>query len=564
MSTSDGAQSALFGEDRRLPGTSTGAGADTGCTHIVAVLGDPSAATAFKTKYKTVVAWHAQKIQDAISTPPAKRRRIAVPSCDTCHRTLSRPFACLSCSFAGCWTGEHIASHLIESGHPFCVDTKSGSLFCAECENFIYDAEIDDFHLSTILFVEEKQSHFQVAKRIREPYQPWTPTASEVASLKAASILPCQGRRGLLNLGQTCFLNVVLQSFIHNPLLRNYFLSDRHNHRLCKHTDCVCCEMDQLFTEIYSTSTAPFGPTSFLATMWKVSAEVSGYAQQDAHEFFITALNQIHETCRGSTSISCNCIVHQTFAGSLQSEVTCERCGNVSHAVDPVLDISLELRDPGTEKQTTLAGCLRRYTKPEKLGKEYTCKKCAKPTHEAVKRLSIRKLPPVLSFQFKRFEHKTVSKSTPQKIDTPVLFPLTINMAPYTTLAAKLQGKDSEPTYPGPDAMYEYDLFAVINHEGQMENGHYTNFARLQDEWYRFDDDKVTLSSLGACLSSNAYMCFYVKRHLEYKPHMKPTYRVARDKDIVKEEQEKMREKARVKDVDREVDDALMATIAGD
>jgi len=30
--------------------------------------------------------------------------------------------------------------------------------------------------------------------------------------------------------------------------------------------------------------------------------------------------------------------------------------------------------------------------------------------------------------------------------------------------------------------MYEYDLFAVINHEGQMENGHYTNFARLQDE----------------------------------------------------------------------------------
>lgn len=42
-----------------------------------------------------------------------------------------------------------------------------------------------------------------------------------------------------------------------------------------------------------------------------------------------------------------------------------------------------------------------RYTKPEKLGKEYTCKKCAKPTHEAVKRLSIRKLPPVLSFQFK-------------------------------------------------------------------------------------------------------------------------------------------------------------------
>jgi ubiquitin carboxyl-terminal hydrolase 22/27/51 len=30
--------------------------------------------------------------------------------------------------------------------------------------------------------------------------------------------------------------------------------------------------------------------------------------------------------------------------------------------------------------------------------------------------------------------------------------------------------------------MYDYDLFAVINHEGQMDNGHYTNYARLQDE----------------------------------------------------------------------------------
>ena len=64
--------------------------------------------------------------------------------------------------------------------------------------------------------------------------------------------------------------------------------------------------------------------------------------------------------------------------------------------------------------------------------------------------------------------------------------------------------------YLGPEAMYEYDLFGVINHEGQINNGHYTNYARFNDEvkliiepvqrmiladiisfkWYRFDDDK--------------------------------------------------------------------------
>lgn len=30
--------------------------------------------------------------------------------------------------------------------------------------------------------------------------------------------------------------------------------------------------------------------------------------------------------------------------------------------------------------------------------------------------------------------------------------------------------------------MYEYDLFAVVCHEGQIDNGHYTNFARFQEE----------------------------------------------------------------------------------
>jgi ubiquitin carboxyl-terminal hydrolase 22/27/51 len=56
-------------------------------------------------------------------------------------------------------------------------------------------------------------------------------------------------------------------------------------------------------------------------------------------------------------------------------------------------------------------------------------------------------------------------------------------------------------------AFYDYELFAVVNHEGQLNTGHYTNFARSQSEvcytrisktysltkylkWYRFDDEK--------------------------------------------------------------------------
>ncbi|KAJ3516520.1 hypothetical protein NLJ89_g1070 [Agrocybe chaxingu] len=255
--------------------------------------------------------------------------------------------------------------------------------------------------------------------------------------------------------------------------------------------------MDKLFTEVYSDDTIPYGPITFLATTWKASSELSGYAQQDAHEFFICALNQIHLTSRGFTNVSCNCIIHSTFAGQLQSDVKCERCGNITTTVDPMLDISLELKGKGGEvasAENTLGACLRRFTQPEKLGqKEYSCAKCGKGAHEASKRLSIRKLPPVLSFQFKvRFEHKTNDKSSARKIDAAIRFPASLNMAPYTTLAMKdtVKEQGGPASAVGPDAMYDYDLFAVINHEGQINNGHYTNFARFDDEWYRFDDDK--------------------------------------------------------------------------
>jgi len=115
--------------------------------------------------------------------------------------------------------------------------------------------------------------------------------------------------------------------------------------------------------QIYSGDVSPYGPVTFLATTWRVSSELSGYAQHDAHEFFISALNQIHTTSRGSTSVSCDCIIHSTFAGQLQSDVTCQRCGNVTKTIDPMLDISLELKGKGGEivsGDNTLAGCLRR------------------------------------------------------------------------------------------------------------------------------------------------------------------------------------------------------------
>ena len=53
-------------------------------------------------------------------------------------------------------------------------------------------------------------------------------------------------------------------------------------------------------------------------------------------------------------------------------------------------------------------------------------------------------------------------------------------------------------------------------------------------------------------------MCFYVKRHLDYKPNVTPSYVLTRETELVKEKQrEKEKERERMK----EVEDALLATV---
>ncbi|KZO89901.1 cysteine proteinase [Calocera viscosa TUFC12733] len=504
----------------------------SGCDHFAAASVSDETRNRFAEKQRTA-ALLGSRYAGMDGPPPRKKRKLPAPTCGICAAPLHRPMLCLQCSFVAGWDDGHMKAHLNKTGHTFAVDAKSGMIFCKSCNDFIYNKDMDERFEQTLLAVEERRTPFQSAQdnRIeRQHFRPWNEDghAEQLSGFRAVA---GRGRRGLLNLGASCYLSVIVQTFMHNPVLRNYFLSDKHPTRLCKNTKtCICCEMDKLYSEFYSTDTlAPYGPTSLMHAMWLTTTELAGYAQQDAHEFYLAALHQIHASSRGSTNVSCNCVIHSTFAGQLQSEVVCGECGNVTTTVDPMLDISLDLKGVAGSKskpplgvmdENTLGACLRRYTRHEKLPHEYNCGECGKMTNGATKRLSFRKLPPVLAFHFKRFEHS----STATKIDTPIRFPSVINMAPYTSAALGKGDATVDPEEFGPDILYDYDLFAVVNHEGKIDTGHYTNFARVDGEWYRYDDDKVVRSTLRACLDSRAYMCFYIKRHFEYRPYSRPSY----------------------------------------
>ncbi|RKP27197.1 hypothetical protein SYNPS1DRAFT_13043, partial [Syncephalis pseudoplumigaleata] len=430
--------------------------------------------------------------------------------CLACLNPLGRLYACIHCVYIGCWRAGHIQAHLVQRDHIFAVDFERCLVHCRLCNDFIYSHEIDKAYAS-----ESRRIHDMLMQRAR--YVDWRPSEEEAGLIRARTrIQACGGLRGLRNMGNTCFMSVILQSFIHNPLLRTYFLSDRHPRHECRRENCLSCELDRLFSEFFSGRKEPYNPGNFLQVIWRSSAELAGYAQQDAHEFFISTLNQLHASLEGSTMDACRCVVHTTFAGELQSDVTCLACDNVTTVVDPMMDISLDLntapRAQGRSAKgiTYICVCACRFTQAEKLdATEYTCGKCGNNSQSATKQMSIRRLPPVLSFQFKRFEHS----QNASKIESHIRFPEVLDMTQFTSRA---RGRSASKSPPVSSPACQYRLYAVVCHQGKLDTGHYTAYARCRDQWFYFDDTMITLADRVQVLASKAYMCFYTQARLDY------------------------------------------------
>lgn len=61
-------------------------------------------------------------------------------------------------------------------------------------------------------------------------------------------------------------------------------------------------------------------------------------------------------------------------------------------------------------------------------------------------------------------------------------------------------------------------MFAVSNHYGQLQGGHYTACAKNDGAWFRFNDDNVeNIESENQIVSNAAYNLFYQRRDINFK-----------------------------------------------
>ncbi|XP_068168027.1 uncharacterized protein [Antennarius striatus] len=327
---------------------------------------------------------------------------------------------------------------------------------------------------------------------------------------------------GLDNSGNSCYLNAVLQCLCSTVPLVEHFLNRDTRKEFAKSKCRVAEVFVRLLEEMWVGRSSSCAPVEARSVLCSILPQFNNYLQQDAQELLLFLLNVLHDdlkkvrqtrscirkwrsdSVRNSvTAARSSTVVSHLFEGQLSYMTLCMHCDHQSHSTQAFMVLSLPI-PTGTIK-CSIQDCLSAFFEQTVLtgSEQMLCSACGQKRETTVLTY-LDKPPEILTLHLKRFGFKGKKQV---KLRDNVIFSKKLNLSQFLPSSAQ-------------DTPYSsYRLYAVVNHTGNLNMGHYTSvcYNALTRTWHCFDDAAVKELQDSLVQSSNAYMLLYSR-----KPFKKP------------------------------------------
>lgn len=332
------------------------------------------------------------------------------------------------------------------------------------------------------------------------------------------------GLSGLYNLGNTCYMNSFLQILSHSYLFKNELEYRINNNYI--NVRGILKEWIELDTLLWSKDCI-IKPNRFFNEIQTIAKQKNlynfcGYEQNDVTEFMLFIFEEFHKLCKtdviinikGIAESNCDKIAlkcYKSYVDRFQNDysliiklfyslqMTYNRRVSDDEIISMCYDSNFIINIPLLDnKVQNLTQCIDLYLKDNLLcGENALYDEKTKQKCDIIQKTIFWDLPEILIISFKRYSYDGTRKN-----NSVIQFPIeNFNMNKYV--------------YNYKKDNYVYDLYAVCNHSGRLEGGHYTSYIKNKDgSWYHFNDTNITkLKNTENIISPKAYCLFYNKKY---------------------------------------------------
>lgn len=330
---------------------------------------------------------------------------------------------------------------------------------------------------------------------------------------------------GLINLGNTCYINTSLQNLIHCTPFIAKFLEVSNNILQRKSNSAPISEaFYELLLQIYDNNNQEdyINPGGFVEKFTSLHNQFYGNQEHDSQEFcrfllqdFNCELNSVtnpsvykkemaydrdkkkmFKNYKNDCHTKENSIITDIFIGYFSFEYNCE-CGFKEFSFSQFLDLPVQM-NTGINGFDLFQMLQNNFYKKSYVDMGENCRFC-KRTSKKEEIMRVAYLPQVLIISLQRINPKNGMKN-----DAPVRFYEGLDLREI--IDAEISDGSST----------KYNLFAITNHIGEINTGHYFSYIKIDKNWYCFEDSKVYKVGYKINMTSKeVYTLFYMRSNVK-------------------------------------------------